>query len=229
MTKFEAENLKVVFKTTKSVLDEFGFPNLYTVESSDVKTWFRTALSEFENAWASDEDNSVVLETNETMVRINYGATKLVIMSSEANNWVFKIPFKNCKCNYCQMEVDIYERACKENIEEFFAPCYFLEKYDSVDIYVMERADLSYNNLYSDLYRRLSDEGRSDEEVEDIMMEVEDESGYVEWLFPYYMDYDKFETFTDFLENADINDLHSGNIGYIGDRVVLIDYSGYRG
>ena len=127
MTKFEAENLKVAFKVTKSVLDEFGFPNLYTVESGDVKTWFRTALSEFENAWASDEDNSIVLETNETMVRINYGATKLVIMSSEANNWVFKIPFKNCKCNYCQMEVDIYERACKENIEEFFAPCYFLE------------------------------------------------------------------------------------------------------
>jgi hypothetical protein len=93
----------------------------------------------------------------------------------------------------------------------------------------MERADLSYNSLYSDLYRRLSDEGRSDEEVEDIMMEVEDESGYVEWLFPYYMDYDKFETFTDFLENADINDLHSGNIGYISGRVVLIDYSGYRG
>ena len=95
MTKFEAENLKVAFKTTKSVLDEFGFPNLYTVGSSDVKVWLRTALSEFENAWTSDEDESIVLETNETMVRINYGATKLVIMSSEANNWVFKIPFKN--------------------------------------------------------------------------------------------------------------------------------------
>lgn len=229
MTKFEAESLKMAFKTAKSVLDEFGFPNLYTINNDDVRLWIRTALSEFENAWASDEDDSIVLETNEVMVRINYGATKLVIMSSEANNWVFKIPFKRCKCNYCQMEVDIYEMARKENIEEFFAPCYFLEKYDNVDIYVMERADLSYNNLYSDLYDRLSSEGHSNEEVEDIIAEVEDESGYVEWLFPYYMDYDKFEIFTDFLENANINDLHSGNIGYIGGRVVLIDYSGYRG
>lgn len=229
MTKFETEHLKTTFKTIKNVLNEFGFPNLYSMYKWDVGDWFREVLSDSKNAWTSDTDG-VVLESEEVIVRIEHGATKLVIMSSEANNWVFKIPFKSCKYNYCQIEADIYEMACAENINEFFAPCYFLEKYDDVDIYVMMRADTSYNELYSDLYGRLSDEGRSDEEVEDIMVEVEeDESGYVEWLFPYYMNYDKFETFTDFLENANINDLHSGNIGYINGRIVLIDYSGYRG
>ena len=227
MTKFEVENLKKVFKTAKSVLDDFGFPNLYTVNSYEMKDWTREVLSNSENAWTS-EDDGVVLESNEIMVRVERGATKLVIISSEADNWVFKIPFNDYKSNYCQLEADIYEMAVKENIGEFFAPCYFLENYDDVRIYVMERAEMAYGRLYSDLYERLSSEGRSDEEAEEILEEVEDCNEYVEWLFPYYTNYEKFDALINFLESAHVNDLHSGNIGYINDRVVLIDYSGFH-
>ena len=180
------------------------------------------------------------------MVRVERGATKLVIISSEADNWVFKIPFNDYKSNYCQREADIYEMAVKskyskdqlindavvssdnENIGEFFAPCYFLENYDDVRIYVMERAEMTYGRLYSDLYERLSNEGRSDEEAEEILEEVEDCNEYVEWLFPYYTNCEKFDALTRFLESAHVNDLHSGNIGYINDHVVLIDYSGFH-
>ena len=227
MTKFESENLKVAFKTAKSVLDEFGFPNLYTMRGRDVKEWNREVLSNFENAYPSEDDDGVILESDEVMVSINYGATKLVITISEANNWVFKIPLHDYKSNYCQLEVEIYEMAQKENISEFFAPCYFLENYDGVEIYVMARADVTYGRLYSDLYERLSNEGRTDEEATEILEEVEDCSEYVEWLFPYYANCEKFEALSNFLEDAGVNDLHSGNIGYINDRVVFIDYSGF--
>jgi hypothetical protein len=227
MTKFESENLKVAFKTAKSVLDEFGFPNLYTMRGKDVKEWIKDTLSQFENAWASESDDSLVLESNEVMIRVNYGATKLVIMTSEADDWVFKIPLHDYKSNYCQLEVEIYEMAQKENVSEFFAPCYFLENYDGVEIYVMAQADVSCGRLYSDLYERLSNEGRTDEEATEILEEVEDCSEYVEWLFPYYTDCEKFEALSNFLEDAGVNDLHSGNIGYINNRVVFIDYSGF--
>ena len=228
MTKFESENLKVAFKTAKSVLDEFGFPNLYTMRGRDVKEWNKEVLSNFENAYPSEDDDGIILESDEVMVSINYGVTKLVITTSEANNWVFKIPLHDYKSNYCQLEVEIYEMAQKENISEFFAPCYFLENYDGVEIYVMARADVTYGRLYSDLYERLSNEGCTDEEATEILEEVEDCSEYVEWLFPYYTNCEKFEALSNFLEDAGVNDLHSGNIGYINDRVVFIDYSGFH-
>ena len=31
----------------------------------------------------------------------------------------------------------------------------------------------------------------------------------------------------DFISELEINDLHSGNIGYENGRIVIIDYSGY--
>ena len=34
---------------------------------------------------------------------------------------------------------------------------------------------------------------------------------------------------TEFLEENYINDLHEGNFGYIGDRMVIVDFSGWRG
>ena len=39
--------------------------------------------------------------------------------------------------------------------------------------------------------------------------------------------YEEFMKIADFLEWNEINDLHSGNIGYVGDKVIFIDYAGY--
>ena len=39
--------------------------------------------------------------------------------------------------------------------------------------------------------------------------------------------YEEFTRLADFLEWNEINDLHSGNIGYLGKRLVFIDYAGY--
>ena len=37
----------------------------------------------------------------------------------------------------------------------------------------------------------------------------------------------EYEKLTDFLYEMDINDFHSGNVGFIDDKFVLIDYAGY--
>ena len=49
------------------------------------------------------------------------------------------------------------------------------------------------------------------------------------WLtdFIQYYGADMFVKFSQFIRNNNINDLHDGNIGYIGNRPVLIDYSGW--
>ena len=46
-------------------------------------------------------------------------------------------------------------------------------------------------------------------------------------LFAETYGYEEFLRLNDFLEWYDINDLHSGNIGYINGKLVFIDYAGY--
>lgn len=225
----EENLLKAEFKSIKAVLDEFDFPNLYTVDGESMRKWVKMVLSNMDNASVASDTDDTILSYENSIVRVSYGATKLVLMN-EYSNWVFKIPFKNRKINYCQIEAEIYEDARRENLDKFFAPCYFLENYDGARIYVMQRAEVSYDKLYSDLFERLSSEGRTEKEASDIVDEADSYSEFVNWLFPYYSEEPaEFDKFIDFLNCASINDLHSGNIGYINDRVVLIDYSGYRG
>lgn len=225
----EENLLKAEFKSIKAVLDEFDFPNLYTIDGESMRKWVKMVLSNMDNASVAPDTDDTILSYENSIVRVSYGATKLVLMN-EYSNWVFKIPFKNRKVNYCQIEAEIYEDARRENLDKFFAPCYFLENYDGARIYVMQRAEVSYDKLYSDLFERLSSEGRTEEEASDIVDEADSYSEFVDWLFPYYSEEPaEFDKFINFLNCAGINDLHSGNIGYINDRVVLIDYSGFRG
>lgn len=39
--------------------------------------------------------------------------------------------------------------------------------------------------------------------------------------------YEKFMEIAEFLEWNDVNDLHCGNVGIIGEKIVFIDYGGY--
>lgn len=225
----EENFLKAEFKSIKAVLDKFTFPDLYTIDNSSMRKWIKMALCDMDGVSVASDNDDIILCYKKSTIRVSYGATKLVLMN-EYSNWVFKIPFKGRKINYCQIEAEIYEDARRENLDKFFAPCYFLEIFDGVQIYVMQRAVTSYDKLYSDLFERLSNEGRTEAEASDIIEEADACAEFVNWLFPYYSEEpEEFNRFIEFLESANINDLHSGNIGYINGEIVLIDYSGYRG
>ena len=232
MLSFDKELLEKSFTFVKMVLDDYGFPNLRYLMRDEVEDWHRKVVSDAaleEEVFGSSSGQGALICTSDGYVRVEFGASKAVFITDKASNWVFKVPYKNYDTNYCEVEAEIYENAQREGVEEFFAPCYFLENFEGAAIYVMARAEVSRDRLYCDLYDRFSSEGRSDEEAEEMLSDIEDADEYVDWLFPYYSDYDSFERFIEFLRNSHINDLHSGNIGYIGDNVVLIDYSGYFG
>ena len=223
----ELEHLQKSFEEIYSILKEYGFGGAELTKSSLIK-WAMGVEEDYGNVdFDSEYTESIYLSTATRCITISYGETKCVIMGD--NGWVYKIPFARRVTNYCAEEVEIYEKAVKEKLDQFFAPCYFLEKIDELEVYAMAAAEVDAEELYSDLYHRLSSEGRSNEEATCILEEVEDNSEYVEWLFPYYAGSVDFDRFLEFLSDEGINDLHSGNIGYIDGNVVLIDYSGYRG
>ena len=176
MLDLEKELLKRTFISIKEVLDDYGFPNLYTIHKKDMENWYRDTITNinFEDIFDSASGQGVLICTKDGYVRVEYGASKVVFMTSKIDNWVFKVPYKDYESNYCQMEVEIYENAEREGVEEFFAPCYFLENFDGAAIYVMARAEVSFDRLYSDLYERLSSEGLAQDKIEGILMDIEE-------------------------------------------------------
>lgn len=127
--------------------------------------------------------------------------------------------------DYCSAEVEIYEKAEELGIEQLFAKT---EIYDFIQgyypIYIQEKAVMFF---------RSSRTLHSEEKLKETSSKASAIYDYCsidnEWLtdvLDYYGE-EKFITFLQFLKKQNINDLHSGNIGYIDGRPVVVDYSGY--
>ena len=54
-----------------------------------------------------------------------------------------------------------------------------------------------------------------------------DGSEMVDELFGFYYDAETLEKVSTFIQDNNINDVHTGNVGYRGDQLVMVDYSGY--
>lgn len=167
---------------------------------------------------------------------IDTGASKLVLIFPE---FVIKIPFRynwddeligansqNGECwDYCAVELEQYEFAEQNGFAEFFAAVEYLGKVNGHPIYFQELADI-YCMRGSD---------STEAEVEEF--EESDESNQCGWLdldsywrcdvLKYYGK-EKYKAFINYIADTNIEDLHSGNIGYINSRPVLIDFSGWN-
>lgn len=178
------------------------------------------------------------------------GASKLVIIP-DAQNFVIKIPFEGyhpeaewddeeCEyyeCDfehfygadtdnewdYCEVEATRYELSKTYGVEECFAKCQKVAEIDGYPIYMQEKAEM-YNCL---------DTSKHTEEDKKSVSKICSENCYncfnADWLSDVFNYFGEkiFYVFMQFLSDFNVNDLHSGNIGYINGRPVLIDYSGW--
>lgn len=164
----------------------------------------------------------------ESEVEIKYGLTKAVICLPD-NDWVLKIPFTNFKIDYCSLEETNYYAAKKEGFEDFMAETHYLMDFKGMPCYIMRKAEVGLDFLREDMYSCLIKEGNSEEyAVYNSELNCPDED-YVEDLLGFHYDHKRLDNFLDFCEENDINDIHTGNVGYINGRLVVIDYSGYHG
>lgn len=161
-------------------------------------------------------------------VTFGWGASKLVIID-EDNDWVLKIPFCNKSKDYCQLEAIYYEQAVKEGVEEPFAECYFLMEYEGAPCYVMEKINCDEQAVESDFYEigldKLSGQ-MSEDEISDYLGSM-DTDEILGQLLEFYYEADFLQKVNAFLSENSINDLHTANLGYRGDKLVFVDYSGY--
>lgn len=162
----------------------------------------------------------------------SFGASKMVLWEDEMP-YVLKIPFLNdVDRDYCKIEIDNYKKAEKiPEIAECFAWCDYLFELFGFPIYIMEKANCDEGEIseqaYSSAYEATCEYESVDEEKfsEDFYYwsDIEQMENLLcdEWTWRV------FDKFLHFCEKNNINDRHTGNWGYIGDRLVIVDYSGY--
>lgn len=179
-------------------------------------------------------------------IKVYCGETKACIISDELSNWVIKVGFTyNDKdrdedvTDFCAIEARNFESAVAEGLEEFFAASYKLceltppEKYDfkdNISFFIQEKAmpDEEKTSSTCDSYMRGS-QNREEEDDEDYCGDYYDydydDDDRLESLF---YGNEKYDELTAFINEFNINDLHSGNFGYTPNgQVKIIDYSGF--
>jgi hypothetical protein len=161
-------------------------------------------------------------------ITYGWGVSKLVIID-EDNDWVLKIPFCDKSCDYCEIEAENYQKAVKEGVEEPFAECYFLMEYEGAPCYIMEKINCDEQAIESDFYEigseKLSGQ-MSEDEISDYLGSM-DTDEILDQLLEFYYEAGFLQKINAFLSVNSINDLHTGNLGYRGDKLVFVDYSGY--
>lgn len=212
----------------KEITDAFDTIDFYYEDLSEYNFYSSVAKS-FKNNYKGTEEYYV-----------ENGATKGVFIFPKLN-YVIKVPFNHTdydeelygadadnRWDYCEAEVNKYKQAQKEGLEQFFAKttCVYRTVDSDYPIYLQELAEI-YDQDFS----------RGDRysiEEKDSIREKCSSGGYscfnAVWLsdvFNFYGE-EMFYRLLNFIDDADIRDLHNSNVGYIGMRPVLVDYSSYN-
>lgn len=169
------------------------------------------------------------------------GMTKYVIIPDDLN-WVIKLPIqvrpeqyrreefltKFNAYDYCDLETRNFAYAEEKGVTVFFAESYFLSLYKGIRIYIQRKAECDEQEFDDRLKKYAShyvsetcNKDVFDEVVSDYVLNM-DESKSLEAVFGNVP-----TELYDLIEERNVNDLHCGNYGFINEKPVIIDYSGY--
>lgn len=174
------------------------------------------------------------------------GASKLVLIPFDTP-FVIKIPFtgyhlgfyedfvnanydKRFFYDYCLTEVLTYKAAKKIKLDNFFAKERIIGNINSTNIYIQEKIEpysIVFGKSSTPIKTTPEDLNNFDNllyEFDGISMDIPED-----WLLSAMLYHGKAKTsrFIDFIQENRINDLHEENVGFIEDKPVIFDYSGY--
>ena len=224
-----------------------------SIISEEEKTYILNLLSTFNLKHLSKYNFMKKLQALDDNFILASGVSKVAIIPKE-KNYVIKIPYygvyrksNGIKCfdpyfssisksgDYCKSEEIIYNKAKANGLDTFFAEIEQIGKIKSIPIYVQRKAV-----IFEDVYYPEDDEEENLNEREVSIFKtittkysdlVEDEYLPISWMKDFIFSYGElaFDKLYNFLSDNNIQDLHSENIGYICERPVLVDFSGFEG
>lgn len=172
--------------------------------------------------------------------RYALGCSKIVLFFDEYPDVVVKIPFDGVRSvdsgkdfevvtnewnfihNYCAEELDIWYEAVEANVEKVFAEEAFVGRYHDLSLYAAERCNMDYG--YAAMTAPSED---SKEKAKKITKDVYSEANeYIPTIIEQHGE-EFAKKVLDFIEEFDINDLHSDNVGFKCGLFKFVDYSSY--
>ena len=160
--------------------------------------------------------------------RFSTGMTKVCITHRDLENWVIKVGFnRHLAQDYAKREYEVYRLAEQVGLEYYFPETIYLGDFFGVSFYAQQMAECQEDEVSADWYERLTEqydtygEEYTDSDIWDIIYDMDD----YEKVILCFND----EDLANFLRKNVVGDLHEGNFGYIGDHLVIVDFSGYRG
>ena len=159
-------------------------------------------------------------ELNDGHYQIFNGACKGVIVFDDAD-YVIKFDYYGSE-SYCKMEAENYADAVKAGLELYFAETRIVTEVDGIVFTVQEQCICDEDEVFDSARRYVEETNCENLDEDDIWAEVDYlcENGQL------------YEIFGDtalrsFICCHRINDLHQGNFGFIGERLVMTDFSGF--
>lgn len=182
-----------------------------------------TGAEDYENWDYFNEEHFCVKDD----VIVAGGASRGVLIFDDFD-WVIKFNFLeeiDYKYDFCKLEVDIYNAALDNEMEDFFAKVWKGGIFHGRVFYLMEKANIDIESIYhdmaSDTYEVDPDYSRHSED-----MHEEDKMNITNFFSSYY-DKNTVLNLLDYCYDNCIGDIYEGNVGYINNKPVFIDYAGY--
>ena len=191
--------------------------------------------------WAQDEEAAYDLG-----LRFSGGATRMMI-HKVGLPYVIKFAIEpQFGCDFCSDEINTYKQAEAAGVADIFAWCEHLMDYTfsdggkerTVNVMIMEECFCYEDSVSNDTFRyhyyrfceenNLVDDEDSREQFWDEGPDPDCDDGILSYAVSTVgFSHNEQERLIEVLDACGVNDLHCGNWGYIGDRLVMIDYAGY--
>lgn len=155
------------------------------------------------------------------------GAVKYCLVNEEFNGYVVKFCIEK-EFDYCEREYNNYLAAVERGLERYFPYTDFLCKIGRFSLYIQEEAVVDEESITDIWVSAINEssggcyEDNEEREYDSVWDYVDDTSDEERIAMTF-----KSDELENFCNEFVINDLHSGNFGYINDRLVIIDFSGF--
>ena len=158
-------------------------------------------------------------------VEVCDGATKICLVPADGD-FVFKINIVDeYGTDYCEYEADHYEKAVKAGKDKYFLETRYFKTLNECGvcfaIYIQPKIEKISSSIDNDDEELFAKSSWYDSPAAEDMSPA--------WINNFIKEYGEteFNGLLDFCDQCHINDLHSGNIGYVGGHPVIFDYAGY--
>lgn len=149
------------------------------------------------------------------------GATRCAIIDDDCD-WIVKFDLEGNRENYCEREARIYRDAKYYGVQDILVPCVDLGFWRGRwHLYAYKKVEDSFCGFgsFSDEESEIANKYSSSP------LGAKSKCVTVGLLRDWGKE--KMERLNELCIDWDINDLHGGNVGYLGGKLVIIDYAGY--